>query len=274
MKQFQATLCVLLVSVICLIALSGCHGKRAMAAFVLPEEFDTSRQYEISFWAKNDTNQTQVAIYRKAVADFEALYPNIKVNLQLYTDYGRIYNDVITNIGTGTTPNVCISYPDHIATYLTGVNIVVPLDELMADEAYGLGGSEVRFDSPTVEQMIPKFLEEGVIDGQQYALPFMRSTEVCYVNKTYVEKLGYQVPDILTWDFLWEVAEAAMEKDASGKFMVNGKDVLIPIIYKSTDNMMISMLKQKGADYSTPTGQIQIFNDTTKELLMTVAEHG
>ena len=77
MKQFQATLCVLLVSVICLIALSGCHGKRAMAAFVLPEKFDTSRQYEISFWAKNDTNQTQVAIYRKAVADFEALYPNI-----------------------------------------------------------------------------------------------------------------------------------------------------------------------------------------------------
>ena len=273
MKQFQATLCVLLVSVICLIALSGCHGKRAMAAFVLPEEFDTSRQYEISFWAKNDTNQTQVAIYRKAVADFEALYPNIKVNLQLYTDYGRIYNDVITNIGTGTTPNVCISYPDHIATYLTGVNIVVPLDELMADEAYGLGGSEVRFDSPTVEQMIPKFLEEGVIDGQQYALPFMRSTEVCYVNKTYVEKLGFTLPETLTWDFVWEVADAATAKDENGNYIVNGQNVLLPFIYKSTDNMMIQMLKQKGADYSTDEGDVLLFNDTTKELLYDIADH-
>ena len=50
------------------------------------------------------------------------------MNLRLYTDYGDIYNDVITNISTGTTPNVCITYPDHIATYLTGDNVVVPLD--------------------------------------------------------------------------------------------------------------------------------------------------
>ena len=53
------------------------------------------------------------------------------MNLRLYTDYGKIYNDVITNISTGTTPNVCITYPDHIATYLTGTNVVVPLDELL-----------------------------------------------------------------------------------------------------------------------------------------------
>ena len=89
--------------------------------------------YEITFWAKNDTNKTQVDIYKQAIADFEALYPNITVNLRLYTDYGKIYNDVITNIATDTTPNVCITYPDHIATYLTGDNVVAPLDDLLAD---------------------------------------------------------------------------------------------------------------------------------------------
>ena len=57
-------------------------------------------------------------------------YPNIKVDLRLYTDYGKIYNDVITNIATDTTPNVCITYPDHIATYLSGEGTVVPLDTL------------------------------------------------------------------------------------------------------------------------------------------------
>ena len=72
----------------------------------------------------------QTDIYKKAIEDFQALYPNITVNLRLYTDYGKIYNDVITNISTGTTPNVCITYPDHIATYLTGDNVVVPLDAL------------------------------------------------------------------------------------------------------------------------------------------------
>lgn len=252
--------------------LLSCHGSRSLDAFVVPEEFDTSKNYEITFWAKNDTNRTQVKIYEKAISDFHELYPNINVTLRLYTDYGRIYNDVITNIPTNTTPNVCITYPDHIATYKTGKNVVVPLDELYLNEAYGLGGTELKFDSPRQDEVISKFLNECKIDDSLYALPFMRSTEVCYVNKTYVEKLGYELPDGLTWDFIWEVSKAATKKDSDGNFELNGQKVLIPFIYKSTDNMMIQMLKQKHAEYSSDEGEILIFNDTTKEILNSVAE--
>lgn len=273
MRKNSKILCLLLALAICLSALSGCHGSKKNTAFDVPDEFDTSKNYEISFWAKNDTNLTQVAIYEKAVADFEALYPNIKVNLRLYTDYGRIYQDVITNIATGTTPDVCITYPDHIATYKTGENVVVPLDSLIADEKYGLGGSEVRFDAPTADEIVPKFLGEGVIDGEQYALPFMRSTEACYVNKTFVEKLGFTLPETLTWEFMFEVAEAATAKDAEGNYAVNGQKVMLPIIYKSTDNMMIQLLYQHGAGYSSENGRVEIFNDTTEEILKEVAEH-
>lgn len=258
----------------CIFMLSGCHGREGLSAFEMPEQFDDTREYEITFWAKNDTNKTQTAIYERAIDEFETLYPNITVNLRLYTDYGKIYNDVITNIATDTTPNVCITYPDHIATYLTGTNLVVPLDELYADGAYGLGGNEVKFDSPKVSEIIPKFLEECSIDGHCYALPYMRSTEACYVNKSYVEALGYTLPEVLTWDFIWEVSEAAMEQDADGIFLVNGQKVMIPFIYKSTDNMMIQMLRQKGAGYSDESGNILLFNDTTSELLTTVAAHG
>ena len=75
-------LCILLTAVL-LLGLTGCHGKREEKVFEIPEEFDTSRTYEISFWAKNDTNITQVEIYKKAIEDFQALYPNITVNLRL-----------------------------------------------------------------------------------------------------------------------------------------------------------------------------------------------
>ncbi len=256
------------------LSLCACHGSQDIAGFTVPEEFDTSRNYEITFWAKNDTNANQVAVYEKAIEDFQALYPNITVNLRLYTDYGRIYNDVITNISTGTTPNVCITYPDHIATYLTGGdNTVVPLDQLFRDSKYGLGGSELRFDGPTEKEMVPEFLSECVVSGAHYAIPYMRSTEACYINKTYVEALGYEVPDVLTWDFIWEVSEAATAKDSDGNYLINGQKVMIPFIYKSTDNMMIQMLKQQDAGYSTGTGQLQIFNETTEELLYTIAEH-
>ena len=254
--------------------LTACHGKTGMKEFTIPETFDTDKEIEISFWAKNDTNNTQVMTYEKAISDFEALYPNVKVNLRLYTDYGRLYNDVITNIATNTTPNVCITYPDHIATYMTGVNQVVPLDELFVDEKFGFKGSEVKFDGPSKDEIIPKFLEECIIDGKYYAVPYMRSTEACYVNVTYLEALGYELPEVLTWDFVWEVSEAAMAQDAEGNFLVNGQKVMIPFIYKSTDNMMIQMLKQKGAGYSTADGEILLFNDTTKELLTEIAKHG
>lgn len=256
------------------LALSGCHGRREQAAFTVPESFDTSRQYEVVFWAKNDTNKTQTDIYKQAIEDFRQLYPNITVTLRLYTNYGDIYNDVITNISTGTTPNVCITYPDHIATYLTGDNVVVPLDELFADEQYGLGGSELLYEGPTQEEIVPQFLEECRLGGAYYAIPYMRSTEACYINKDFVEALGYEVPDVLTWDFIWEVSEAAAAtKGADGVYSLNGQKVLIPFLYKSTDNMMIQMLRQQGAGYSTQTGDVQLFNDTTTGLLLDIADH-
>ena len=269
----KKALCLIICTAAMVLTLTGCHGSKGLNQFEIPEEFDTSRNYEITFWAKNDTNITQTRIYEKAIADFQELYPNVTVTMRLYTDYGRIYNDVITNISTNTTPNVCITYPDHIATYLTGNNSVVPLDELFADGMYGLGGSQVRFNSPTQDEIIPKFLEECMIGDRYYAIPYMRSTEACYINKTYVEALGYTLPDVLTWDFIWEVAEAAMAKNGDGTYKVNGQNVMIPFIYKSTDNMMIQSLQQRGAGYSTEDGQIELFNDVTRELLYTVAEH-
>ena len=47
-------LSLLLVLALCL-CLCACHGSKDIAGFTVPEAFDTSRQYEITFWAKNDT---------------------------------------------------------------------------------------------------------------------------------------------------------------------------------------------------------------------------
>lgn len=274
MMKLRRKLIPVVLVLLSVLSLSGCHGSKGYKAFTIPENFDESKHYEITFWAKNDTNKEQSAIYYKAISDFESLYPNIKVNMRLYTDYGKIYNDVITNISTRTTPNVCITYPDHIATYMTGNNVVVPLDELFEDSRFGLSGSEIKFDAPTKDQIVPEFLEECRIGDYHYAVPYMRSTEALYINKTYIEKMGYTIPETMTWDFVWEVSEKALEKDSSGNYKVNGQQIMIPFIYKSTDNMMITMLKQLNGDYSDENGSILLFNDTTKELLEEISSHG
>ncbi len=262
-----------LLSTALLATLTACHGSRKTDDFEIPESFDESKNIEITFWAKNDTNKVQAGIYEDSIEAFEKLYPNIHVTLRLYTDYGKIYNDVITNISTGTTPNVCITYPDHIATYLTGADTVVPLDELFENEKYGLDGSELKYDGPSKDEIGPEFLSECRIGDSYYAVPYMRSTEVCYVNRDYIEKLGYELPEVLTWDFVWEVSEAATKKNSDGTFSLNGQKVLIPFIYKSTDNMMITMLKQQGAEYSDAFGNIGLFNDVTSEDLEIIAGH-
>ena len=269
MKRITAVLLLCLV----LFSLTACHGSRARHSFDVPESFDTDKHYELTFWAKNDTNKAQTHVYENAAAGFSALYPNVTVNIRLYTDYKKIYNDVITNIATETTPNICITYPDHIMTYLTGENVVAPLDDLAADPRYGFGGSELLFDGPAKDEIIPEFLGECVIGGTLYALPYMRSTEACYINRDFVEALGYTVPDVLTWDFIWEVSDAAAAKNEDGTYALNGQKTMIPFIYKSTDNMMIQLLRQNGYDYSTERGDILIFNDDTRALLYTVAEH-
>ena len=268
--MMKKILCILSLIVMLLMMVS-CHGGVEQNVFELSDNFDTDKVYNITFWAKNENNSSQRAVYNKAIADFEAIYPNIKVTIKHYTSYDDIYNDVITNIQTQTTPNVCITYPDHIATYLTGENVVVPLNELMSHEKYGFGGSEVKFDGPEQTDMVEKFMDECYIGDQLYAIPFMRSTEVCYINKDYVEALGYRVPDVLTWEFIFEVSNAALAKNSDGTYKVNGQKVLIPFIYKSTDNMMIQMLAQKEAGYSTVGGRIEIFNNDTREILKTIA---
>ncbi len=133
MKKIISLILTLTLMLAC-VSLTACHGRSGHTEFDTPATFDETKPIEITFWAKNDTNQTQVDIYKDAIAKFEKAYPNITVNLKLYNDYGKIYNDVITNIATDTTPNVCITYPDHIATYMTGENVIVPLDSLMNDK--------------------------------------------------------------------------------------------------------------------------------------------
>jgi len=45
-RTIAAAVAVLLV----LTYLSGCHGAREQTSFVLPETFDDSKAYEITFW--------------------------------------------------------------------------------------------------------------------------------------------------------------------------------------------------------------------------------
>ena len=246
-----------------IISLASCHGRMGMPNFVCPYEFDDSQDYTITFWAKNDSNPTQRRIYEKAISDFEAIYPNIHVEISHYASYPEIYEAVIQNIGTNTTPNVAICYPDHVATYLEDKTRIVELDELINNPQYGLGGNKLLFESPSISEFVLEYLMEGYIkmDGIEklYSLPFMRSTECLYVNKTWLIDHGFEIPEnnIFSWDYIWEICRKAYEID---------KD-MIPLIYKSSDNFFIELAYQNNYGYTDADGNILFSNDDNKKMV-------
>ena len=268
MKRRLLTLGLLLVATI---TLSSCHHVTQHNKFIVPTTFDENKSYTISFWAKNDSDQRQVDVYKEAISEFNKYYPNITIELRNFTSYPDIYREVLLNLNTNTAPNVCISYPDNVATYLESENSVVALGDLMKDSNYGLDGALLKFDSIGSDGIVNSFLEEGLINDEYYTIPYMRSTEALYINKTYVERLGFSIPDIPTWDWVWEVAEAAVEERESGTNITTKTDPskdFKPLIYKSSDNWFIQYMRQANMKYTTKDGDLLLFNDETVDFLL------
>ena len=49
----------------------------------------------------------------------------------------------------------------------------------------------------------------------------MRSSEALYVNKSYLEENGFSIPEVFTWEYIWEVSEYAKKKaEAEQKIMI------------------------------------------------------
>ncbi len=250
-------LVIFLMMIVFFLGLTSCHGHKYMDEFIMPEEFDESREYNISFWAKNDSNPTQRAIYEKAIVDFEKIYPNVNVEIRHFASYPDLYRSILQNMGTNTTPNVAIAYPDNVATYLENPRLVVKMEGLMEHPKYGLGGSGIKFDSPKKEDLIIEYLEEGYVnvDGAVglFTLPFLRSTECLYVNKTWLVDHGFEIPEnnIFSWDYIWDACRVAIAEDPTS----------IPLIYKSSDNFFIQLAHQNGYDFTTKEGEMLFYND-------------
>lgn len=248
---------------ILMVFLSGCHGKKFISNFELPDSFDTTQTHNISFWAKNDSNPTQRRVFDKAIEDFNQIYPNINVEIRHFSSYPELYAAILQNIGTGTTPNVAVAYPDHVASYLENPSLVVRLNELMVDTKYGLGGKELLFNAPKSTDFIEKYMDEGLVraDGASYmyTLPFMRSTECLYTNKTWLMEHQVEIPSngIFTWNQIWDICRMAIKENPD----------MIPLIYQSSDNFFIEMAYQQENDFTTEAGDVLFSNFDNKKMI-------
>ena len=214
----------------------------------------------ITFWHTMGADNKK--LLDEAIARFNEKYPNITVEHLSYGDFDGVFDQIRTKILTGNQPNLAFCYPDHVATYNKSESVVV-LDDLINNQNVLSSGEMMGFTQAQLDDFIEGYYNEGKEygDGKMYSLPFRRSTEVLYYNKTVFNELGLEAPE--TWDDVEAIIKVLKEKYPQST----------PLGYDSVENMFITLVEQYGSEYTSATDDHYTFvNDTNKKFLAKFAE--
>lgn len=231
---------------------SGCGGNKVAPNFEVPEGGYDGSEVTITFYHTMGSNLSDVL--ETYIKEFNEIYPNIHIEHSQEGGYDDVRNNIKTEINEGNQPNLAYCYPDHVALYnLAGA--VATLDDLIASKESDGNGGILGLTDEQIDDFIKGYYEEGrqFGDGLMYTMPFSKSTEVLYYNKTFFDANNLKVPT--TWDEMEEVCRQIKALDKNS----------IPLGYDSSANWFITMCEQLGSDYTSATGDHFLFNNKTNK---------
>ena len=265
MKKSLVALLLVFAILFSMLALVGCRRNPPVVAD-LTGGYDGSA-VTITFYHTMSATNLQ-PVLDDAIARFNKLYPNITVEHKQVGDYDAVRNQISTELTVGDQPNLAYCYPDHVALYNVA-QAVVPLDELIAStiEVTRADGSKeiMGLTAEQIADFIPGFYNEGKAygDGKMYTLPFSKSTEVLYYNKTAFDSWAALYAETgdekynITVPTTWNDMETTIRKI---KALIPNST---PLGYDSEDNWFITMCEQYGSPYTSATAPHYLFNNET-----------
>mgnify|MGYP002519367456 CR=1 FL=1 len=200
------------------------------------------------------------------IAEFNKLYPNITIEHEQVGGYDDVRSTISTELTAGESPNIAYCYPDHVAMY-NSANAVQTLDNLIASEV------EVEREDGTTEilgltqaqkdDFIKGYYDEGAEfgDGLMYSMPFSKSTEVLYYNKTFFDTNNIPLPT----HWFSKDANDTTSMEAVCKKIKELDPTSIPLGYDSESNLFITMCEQLGSPYTSATGENFLFDNATNK---------
>lgn len=158
--------------------------------------------------------------------------PDIKINLQFQGDYRELFDKLMAASKAGNLPTMTQIYSNRLSWYVDK-GLVENLNPYIEDEKIGLSEEELK-DYPEF------FLDDGIWDGKQYAMPFNKSQMVLYYNEDMFKEAGLDVPK--TWEE-WKSAAEKLTKDTNG----DGEPDVYGIVFANNISTDIApWLKQAG----------------------------
>ncbi len=249
MKKVLVSLLLLIVMMFNVVALTGCDIAGLIGGIIggTPDDGKVT----ITFYHTMGENLR--TILDQYIVEFNKLYPDITIDHTQVGSYDDVRDQIKTELTVGNQPNIAYCYPDHVALYNLAL-AVKTLDEYIAStEVVERADGTTEILGLTQEQIndfIPAYYEEGrqFGDNLMYTMPFSKSTEVLYYNKTFFDEHNIKVPT--TWEELEAVCAQIKEIDPNS----------IPLGYDSEANWFITMTEQLGTPYTSATGDHFLFD--------------
>lgn len=163
----------------------------------------------IEFW--HAMSGQRVPLIENMVKDFEALHPDIKVNIQFTGSYPETISKLIAAVQSKNAPHVVQIY--EIGTrIMIDSGVIVPAQELL--------DKDPTFD---VGVLLDPIVNYYTVDGKLYSMPFNSSTALLYYNKTLFKEAGLDPnKPPKTYDEFLEYSRLLTKKDSSGKTIQYG----------------------------------------------------
>ncbi|NCB02796.1 MAG: extracellular solute-binding protein [Spirochaetia bacterium] len=118
-------------------------------------------------------------IQDELVAKFNASQDKVIVEAQFQGAYADLIQKLLAGLAAGEVPDVVL-LDSPFVTLFAKDGVLFNLDDLVKKD-------KTSFD---LKNYIPGLLEDGYYDGSLYALPFMRSTPLLYVNGDMLAESG------------------------------------------------------------------------------------
>lgn len=186
----------------------------------------------IQFWHAMSGPNGEAVDYLVEKFNAENEY-GITVEATYQGGYGDLHQKLVGALTANETPHIAQAYGNNIAIYMQS-DAIVQLNAYIEDKDYGMDDFEDIVEGYRIEN-------SSYEDGMFYSLPFNKSTEVLYYNKTFFMEHGLEVPT--TWDELESVSREITAITGQPAFG-----------YDSLSNLLITWTQQAGGKYTDSDG--------------------
>lgn len=206
--------------------MTGCgnKGNTASEAEIVTE---ITEPVEITFWhaMNGDLEKSLQDLTNKFMEENE----NIKVTLQNQSSYPELQQKITATLASPKDlPTLTQAYPHWM------INAIQ--DDLLVDLKPYIENESLKFDN--YDDILEGFRKGSEIDGKIYGMPFNKSTEVIWYNKTLFDELGLEVPT--TYEEFANVAKTITEKTG-----------IVGAGFDSLNNFYTTFLKNEGVDFNS-----------------------